>query len=146
MEYGNGIVGDMCIHMLDMVRWMLDLGWPKSVTSAGGILVDKASKANITDTQTATFDFDELAGGLAAPHLGRVARPEISVGRDHLRRQGHAQSSASTGTSSSRSGKSKPTLIGQGVVRVRQVSRGQDGEGPGAARRVGESRGTCSIS
>ena len=28
MEYGNGIVGDMCIHMLDMVRWMLDLGWP----------------------------------------------------------------------------------------------------------------------
>ena len=29
MEYGNGIVGDMCIHMLDMVRWMLDLGWPK---------------------------------------------------------------------------------------------------------------------
>ena len=28
MEYGNGIVGDMCIHMLDMVRWMFDLGWP----------------------------------------------------------------------------------------------------------------------
>ena len=25
MEYGNGIVGDMCIHMFDMVRWMLDL-------------------------------------------------------------------------------------------------------------------------
>ena len=25
-EYGNGIIGDMCIHMLDMVRWMLDLG------------------------------------------------------------------------------------------------------------------------
>ena len=35
MEYGNGIVGDMCIHMLDMVRWMLGLGWPKSVGSAG---------------------------------------------------------------------------------------------------------------
>ena len=57
MEYGNGIVGDMCIHMLDMVRWMLDLGWPKSVSSSGGILVDKNSKANITDTQTATFDY-----------------------------------------------------------------------------------------
>ena len=28
MEYGNGIVGDMCVHMLDMVRWMLDLGMP----------------------------------------------------------------------------------------------------------------------
>ncbi|MHC1765545.1 MAG: Gfo/Idh/MocA family protein [Verrucomicrobiia bacterium] len=59
-EYGNGIVGDMCIHMLDMVRWMLDLGWPKQVSSSGGILVDKASKANISDTQTATFDFDGL--------------------------------------------------------------------------------------
>jgi predicted dehydrogenase len=60
MEYGNGIVGDMCVHMLDMTRWMLDLGWPKSVSSAGGILVDKASKANISDTQSATFDFGNL--------------------------------------------------------------------------------------
>jgi predicted dehydrogenase len=60
MEYGNGIVGDMCVHMLDMVRWMLGLGWPKSVSSSGGILVDKESKANITDTQTATFDFENL--------------------------------------------------------------------------------------
>lgn len=60
MEYGNGIVGDMCIHMLDMVRWMLNLGWPQRVSSSGGILVDKTSKANITDTQTATFEFDGL--------------------------------------------------------------------------------------
>jgi predicted dehydrogenase len=60
MEYGNGIVGDMCVHMLDMVRWMLDLGMPSRISSAGGILVDKASKANITDTQTATFDFGNL--------------------------------------------------------------------------------------
>jgi predicted dehydrogenase len=60
MEYGNGIVGDMCVHMLDMVRWMLGLGWPQRVASTGGILVDKASKSNISDTQTATFDFDDL--------------------------------------------------------------------------------------
>jgi predicted dehydrogenase len=60
MEYGNGIVGDMCIHMFDMVRWMLGLGWPKRVSSEGGILVDKLSKANISDTQTATFDYDNL--------------------------------------------------------------------------------------
>jgi predicted dehydrogenase len=55
MEYGNGIVGDMCVHMLDMTRWMLDLGWPARIASTGGILVDKSSKANISDTQTATF-------------------------------------------------------------------------------------------
>ena len=60
MEYGNGIVGDMCVHMLDMTRWMLGLGWPKSVSSTGGILIDKASKANISDTQSATFDFGNL--------------------------------------------------------------------------------------
>jgi predicted dehydrogenase len=60
MEYGNGIMGDMCIHMLDMVRWMFDLGWPKRVFSSGGILVEKGSKANIADTQTATFEFPEF--------------------------------------------------------------------------------------
>ena len=60
MEYGNGIMGDMCVHMLDMVRWMLNLGWPGAVTSTGGILVDKASKANIADTQLATFDYGDL--------------------------------------------------------------------------------------
>jgi len=60
MEYGNGIVGDMCVHMLDAVRWMLDLGWPKSIASTGGILLNKDSKANISDTQTATFEYDGL--------------------------------------------------------------------------------------
>ncbi len=60
MEYGNGIMGDMCIHMFDMVRWMMDLGWPKRITSTGGILVDKAGKANTPDTQTAIFDYGDL--------------------------------------------------------------------------------------
>jgi len=59
-EYGNGIVGDMCIHMFDMVRWMLGLRWPTRISSTGGILVDKQTKANITDTQTATFQYDDL--------------------------------------------------------------------------------------
>jgi predicted dehydrogenase len=60
MEYGNGIVGDMCIHMFDMTRWMLDLGWPKRISSTGGILVEKDATANTTDTQTATFDYGDL--------------------------------------------------------------------------------------
>jgi predicted dehydrogenase len=59
LEYSNGIVGDMCIHMLDMVRWMMGLGWPSRVGSSGGIFVDKESKANISDTQIASFDFDD---------------------------------------------------------------------------------------
>jgi len=60
MEYGNGIVGDMCVHMLDMVRWQLGLGWPKRINSNGGILVQTGVKANITDTQTAAFEFEDL--------------------------------------------------------------------------------------
>jgi predicted dehydrogenase len=60
MEYSNGIVGDMCIHMFDAVRWMLNLGWPESVSSNGGIYIDKASKSNISDTQIAVFAYDDL--------------------------------------------------------------------------------------
>jgi predicted dehydrogenase len=60
-EYGNGIVGDMCVHMFDMTRWLLDLGWPKRIASTGGIFVDRRSKANIPDTQTATFDYGDLS-------------------------------------------------------------------------------------
>jgi predicted dehydrogenase len=61
MQYGNGIMGDMCVHMLDTARWLLDLGWPSRISSHGGILVQRNGKSNITDTQTATFEFD-------APH------------------------------------------------------------------------------
>jgi predicted dehydrogenase len=60
MEYSNGIVGDMGVHMLDMVRWMLELGAPARVSSSGGILVHKNSRSNISDTQTATFEFGSL--------------------------------------------------------------------------------------
>ena len=58
-EYGNGIVGDMCVHMLDTARWMLNLGWPTRITSAGGIYVQKDGKSNIADTQTATFEYPD---------------------------------------------------------------------------------------
>lgn len=58
MEYGNGIMGDMCVHMLDTAQWMLGLGWPRRVSSTGGILVQKEGKSNIPDTQTAIFEYD----------------------------------------------------------------------------------------
>jgi predicted dehydrogenase len=58
MEYGNGIMGDMCVHMYDTARWMLELGWPKRITSTGGIHVQKEGKSNIADTQVATFEHE----------------------------------------------------------------------------------------
>ncbi len=59
-EYGNGILGDMCIHMLDTARWMLDLGWPQRITSSGGSWIDPDSVATASDTQVALFDFGNL--------------------------------------------------------------------------------------
>ncbi|MGV3762062.1 Gfo/Idh/MocA family protein [Parapedobacter sp.] len=60
MEYGNGITGDMCVHMFDTVRWLLKLGWPKQVSATGGIYVQKGGKSTIADTQTVVFEYDEL--------------------------------------------------------------------------------------
>ncbi len=80
MEYGNGIVGDMCVHMLDMTRWMMGLGWPTNISSSGGIFVDKASKANITDTQTATFDFPDVRVVWQHRSWGEAADPKLPWG------------------------------------------------------------------
>ncbi|MFZ9982215.1 MAG: Gfo/Idh/MocA family protein [Cyclobacteriaceae bacterium] len=60
MEYSNGIMGDMCVHMFDAVRWMLNLGWPEKISSSGGIFMDKSSDSNTADTQTALFEYPEL--------------------------------------------------------------------------------------
>lgn len=60
MEYGNGVVGDMCVHILDAVRWTLNLGWPKRISSTGGIYVEKGGKSNISDTQSALFEYEDL--------------------------------------------------------------------------------------
>jgi predicted dehydrogenase len=61
MEYGNGTIGDLGIHMFDMIRWFMDLGWPKRISSFGGIHVLKYSKSNIADDQTAMFEYDDLS-------------------------------------------------------------------------------------
>ena len=76
MEYGNGIMGDMCIHMFDAVRWMLNLGWPKSIVSTGGIFVDKTGKSNISDTQTAVFAYDDIDCVWQHRTWGRAADPD----------------------------------------------------------------------
>jgi predicted dehydrogenase len=76
MEYGNGIMGDMCIHMFDTVRWMMSLGWPNLINSTGGIYVDKTGKSNIADTQTALFQYDGLNCVWQHRSWGTPADPE----------------------------------------------------------------------
>jgi predicted dehydrogenase len=114
MEYGNGIVGDMCIHMLDMVRWMLGLGWPKSVSSAGGILVDKKSKANITDTQTATFDYGDLKVIWQHRTWGQANDPEYPWGATLYGDKGTLKADVHKYAFTPQ-GQNKPTLTGKAL-------------------------------
>ncbi|ACB77445.1 Gfo/Idh/MocA family protein [Opitutus terrae] len=59
-EYGNGVIGDMGVHVIDFVRWMLGLGWPELIHSTGGIYVHRDASANISDTQRSVFRYRHL--------------------------------------------------------------------------------------
>ena len=76
MEYGNGITGDMGMHMFDTVRWLLGLKWPEKITSTGGIFVQKGGKSNIADTQTAIFEYPDLNCVWQMRSWGTPADPE----------------------------------------------------------------------
>jgi predicted dehydrogenase len=60
MEYGNGSIGNLGVHMIDQVRWLLELGWPQSIRSTGGIYVDKISSSNISDNLRSVFQYPDL--------------------------------------------------------------------------------------
>ena len=60
-EFSNGQTGDLCVHLFDVVRYYLDLGWPKSISATGGILMrGPNSRMNMHDTQTALFDYGDV--------------------------------------------------------------------------------------
>lgn len=75
--YGNGIMGDMCVHMLDTMRWLLGLGWPEQIESTGGIYVQTASNATIPDTQTAIFRYPDFDCVWNHRTWGTAADPEF---------------------------------------------------------------------
>ena len=91
MEYGNGIMGDMCVHMLDTARWMLG---PRLAEShhldrrhprAEGGQVEHRRHAD------RHVRVRRLQRRLAAPVLGLASRSRLSLGAVHLRRQGNAE-------------------------------------------------------
>src|SRR5262249_35951586 len=75
---GIGITSSM--YMLGSVLWMFGLGWPTRISSAGGILVQKESKSNISDTQTATFEFPEFPVVWCHRTYGASADPDYPWG------------------------------------------------------------------
>jgi len=109
MEYGNGIMGDMCVHMLDMVRWMMDLPMPGRITSTGGIFVDTKSKANITDTQEAAFEFPNLRVVWTHRSWGDTPGPRFPWGATFYGDKGTLEASV-MGYAFSEAGKKEPSI------------------------------------
>jgi len=93
MEYGNGTIGDMGIHMIDMVRWMMELGWPKRISSTGGNYFHKEGKPNIPDMQTATFDYDDLQVTWQHRHFGENPDPKYWWGANFYGEKGTLKAS-----------------------------------------------------
>jgi predicted dehydrogenase len=93
MEYGNGTIGDMGIHMIDMVRWMMDLGWPKRISSTGGNYFHKEGKPNIPDMQTATFDYGDLQVTWQHRHFGANPDPKYWWGANFYGEHGTLKAS-----------------------------------------------------
>ena len=119
MEYGNGIVGDMCVNMLDMTRWMMDLGMPTRISSTGGIFVGKDSKANITDTQEATFEFPNLRVVWTHRSWGDAPGPRFPWGATLYGDKGTLEASV-MGYAFSERGKKEPSIKEDVVYELEQ--------------------------
>jgi len=75
-EYGNGIVGDMCVHMLDMVRWML--GWLGEERRLDWRHPGRQGQQGQHPRHPARhLRLRRRPGGVAAPHLGRGTGPQV---------------------------------------------------------------------
>jgi len=93
MEYGNGTIGDMGIHMIDMARWMLGVGAPKHISSTGGNYFHKEGKPNISDMQTATFDYGDLQMTWQHRHWGANPDPKYWWGANFYGEKGTLKAS-----------------------------------------------------
>lgn len=80
-EFGNGQVGDLCVHFFDLVRSFLDLGWPEKVSATGGVMVrEPKTLVNTPDTQTAVFDYPNVQVVWNQRNWGQNPEPEYPWG------------------------------------------------------------------
>jgi predicted dehydrogenase len=90
-EYSNGILGDMGIHMLDVMRWVMGVRSPKRISSNGGIYVGKKNKVNITDSQTVTYDYGDFTAIWEHRTWGRPEDPKLMWGINFYGEKGTLQ-------------------------------------------------------
>ncbi|MBL8550095.1 MAG: Gfo/Idh/MocA family oxidoreductase [Hyphomonadaceae bacterium] len=74
--FGNGYMGDVGVHMIDLARAVLGLGWPRRVWSIGGGLMASDPAITVPDTQVAGFEYDNLLMTWTNRHWGRAPDPE----------------------------------------------------------------------
>lgn len=80
-EFSNGQTGDLCVHLFDLTRFYLNLGWPKSISATGGALMRPAnSNLNLHDTQTALFDYGPLQIVWTQRNWGHNPEPDYPWG------------------------------------------------------------------
>ena len=80
-EFSNGQTGDLCVHFFDVVRYFLELDWPKQISASGGILMRSAeSNINTHDTQTAQFDYGDVLVVWNQRNWGRNPDPDYPWG------------------------------------------------------------------
>ena len=58
-DYSGGDTGNDGVHQLDLARWLVGVGVPRSVHASGGRFASEGD-AQTPDTQVATYDFDKL--------------------------------------------------------------------------------------
>ena len=57
--YGTGQLGDRATHLLDIVRWAMNVEYPRAVASAGGIFFHRDGR-DTPDTQVVTYDLPDF--------------------------------------------------------------------------------------
>ncbi len=57
-DFGTGDMGNWGVHWLDIAIWVMDLGWPTTVSSSGGNFVHRDAKET-PDTQVALYNYPD---------------------------------------------------------------------------------------
>jgi len=56
-DYSGGQLANNGIHLIDVIRWALDLGWPRKVSAMGGVYAIKDGR-EVPDTLEVMWEFD----------------------------------------------------------------------------------------
>src|SRR5207247_7081860 len=81
---------------------LLDLRWPKSISSTGGILMrDRNSNVNVHDTQTAFFDYEDTQVVWTQRNWGQNPEPDYPWGVTYYGDKGTLKDRKSTRLNSS---------------------------------------------